>query len=438
MQTVKDNFWLDASYQPGPPLWGEHETDVAIVGGGFTGLAAAYFIKQRFPKKKVIVLESEFIGFGSSGRNTGGSSGTLGFSLSQLQKKFGTERVAPLQELALQAFSLVEQLIEEHDIDCDYERPGLLVLARNRKEAERLEREAKACEEVGLDTSLLDGREASAQFGALNAIAALGFSPQGILNPAKLACGMKRVVESMGAEVFENSACTRIEPGPEVCLYTSGGSVRARKIVMATNAYMNPLGLFQSRVLPLYVYNIVTEPLTQEQLDEFQWPERKMVFNTKHLFWVVRLTADNRVVFINNDALCFYDRIKDYSHRPAVYRSHYKLLIELFPFLKGIKVTHEWGGRIGMTLDFLPLVGCAGKHNNIFYGLGYNGHGVAWSHLAGKMIAALTDNEKSDLTDHLLIDRRTWPLPSSSMAYLGINSYKLIYKIKDHLMGLSK
>jgi len=436
MRNIRDNFWLDAPYETGSVLWGKHEADVAVVGGGFTGLAAAYFIKQRFPGMKVVVLEKEFIGFGASGRNTGISGATLGHSLFRLKKKFGAEKIVPLQKLAHRSFSLVEELINKHDIECDYERPGLLILARSGKEVGILEREAKACEEIGIEATMLDGRQASGQFGALRALAALKHSEQGMLNPAKFVRGMKSVVESLGVEVYENSGCTRIEPGPEISLYTSGGQVKARDIVMATNAYTNPLSLFEGRVLPLYVYNIVTEPLTQSQLEKFQWPGRAIVFNTQHLFWVVRLTADNRLVFIYNNALYFYDRDKDYSHCPGEYRRHYELLIRLFPFLKGIDVTHQWGGRIGMTLDFLPSVGCMGKHRNIFYGLGYNGHGVAFSQLAGKMIAALMAGEKSGLTDHALINRRSLPLPSSLIAYIGINGYKFLYKIDDWILDL--
>jgi len=438
MRSTQDNLWLDMPYQAGPRLWGNHEADVAVVGGGFTGLACAYFIKQRFPKMKVVVLEKEFIGFGASGRNTGISGATLGHSLLRLKKKFGVEKIVPLQRLALQSFSLVEELIDRHNIDCDYERPGLLILARNKKEASLLEREAEVCAEVGLEANMLDGAEASARFGALKALSALHHPEQGTLNPAKFVRGMKRAVESVGVEVYEHSACTRIEPGPEISLYTSGGRIKARDIVIATNAYPNPLGLFHSKVLPLYVYNIATEPLSKAQVDEFQWPDRNIVFNLKHLFWVARLTADDRLVFINNNALYFYNRDKDYSYRPKEYRNHYKVLTGLFPFLKGIKVTHQWGGRIGMTLDFMPSIGCVGKHRNVFYGLGFNGHGVAFCQLAGKIIAALMARERSELTDHALINKRGLPLPSGPVSYLAINGYKLVYKVDDWLMDLGK
>jgi glycine/D-amino acid oxidase-like deaminating enzyme len=414
-------------------LWGDHEADVVIIGGGFTGLSSAYFIKQRFPSRKVMVLEKEFVGYGSSGRNTGISGATLGHSLLRLKKKFGAERIAPLQRLATQSFSLVEELIREHSISCDYKRSGLLILARNLRGARMLEQEKGACDEAGLGATLLDGAQASAHFGALKAEAALSHSAQGMLNPARFARGMKRVVESLGVEVFENSHCITLEPARRILVSTSAGRIAADAAVIATNAYPDPLGLFRHKVMPFYVYNIATEPLTPGQLERFGWPGRNIVFNTKRIFWVLRLTADNRLVFIYNDARYFHDIGADYSHCPSDYLSHYRLLLELFPFLEGIKLSHAWGGRIGMTLDFLPALGRAGEHGNIYYSAGYNGHGVAFSQLAGKMIAALMAEEQSELTRNMLINRKLFGIASATLTYLAANGLKLAYKAHDRL-----
>jgi len=259
-----------------------------------------------------------------------------------------------------------------------------------------------------------------------------------MLNPAKFVRGMKKVVESLGVEVYENSRCTHIDGSPDILLYTSNGHVRARDIVMATNAYVNPLGMHQYKVLPFYVYNIVTEPLTQAQIDEFGWAGRENIYGTKYLFWMARMTTDNRLLFIENNALYFRDINADYSHRPREYQSHYRLLVKMFPFLKDIKIEYQWGGRIGLTFDFLPSVGRTGKHDNIYYSMGYNGHGLAFAQLCGKMIAALMAGERSELTEHMLINRTLWGVPSASLSYLGINSYKLYYKLYDRWLDSGK
>jgi glycine/D-amino acid oxidase-like deaminating enzyme len=211
--------------------------------------------------------------------------------------------------------------------------------------------------------------------------------------------------------------------------------VRARDVVLATNAYANPLGLLHHRVMPFHVYNIVTEPLSDARMAEFGWPGRENVYNARTLFWTMRPTADNRLLFIENDALYFRDIHRDHSHRPSEYRSHHRKLLELFPFMKEVRITHQWGGRIGMTLDSLPSIGRTARHGNVYYGMGYNGHGLAFAQLAGKMIAALMAEERSELTDHALIGRRLKGVPSASLAYLGINAYKLYYKLLDRWLA---
>jgi glycine/D-amino acid oxidase-like deaminating enzyme len=438
MRTARDNFWLDEPYEPNPPLSGEQEADVAIIGGGFTGMAAAYFIKERFPKKRILMLEREFIGFGSSGRNSGIGTTLLGHNITQILKAQGKEKTARLQELSIQSISLLEELIDKHTIDCDFEKNGLLVFAETDRELRLLEEKATAYEQIGARMIWLEKNQARSRVGALNSLAAMYSPDDRMLNPGKFVRGMKRVVQSMGVDVYEHSRCTHIEPGPGITLYTSAGSVRARELVLATNAYSNPLGLFRHKVLPFYVYNIVTEPLTQSQMDAFQWTGRENLYGTKYLFWVLRLTADNRVLFIENDALYFRDINRDYSHRPSEYRSHYRLLVKMFPFLKGVKPTHRWGGRIGMTMDLLPSVGRTGKNRNIYYSMGYNGHGLAFSQLAGRMLADLMSDERSDLTDHMLINKSIWGVPSASISYLGSNGYKLYFKALDRLLDMGK
>jgi len=431
VRTTRDNFWLDVPYQPGPPLAGDQEADVAIIGGGFTGIASAYFIKRRFPAKRIVVLESEFVGFGSSGRNSGIATHLLGHNVLPILKAQGVERTAALQRQSASALSLLDALIDEHAIDCDRERPGMLVVAETDREARMLEKKMLAHEKIGAPLTWIDAGELRSRFGALDARAAVFAPDDGRLNPARFVRGMKRVVESLGVEVYEHSRCTSMESGRPILLCTPAGRVRADEVVLATNAYPNPLALQEHRVMPFYVYNIVTEPLTDAQLGEFGWPGRENVYNTKYLFWLIRRTADNRILFIENDALYFHDIRSDYSHRPREYRSHQKTLLETFPFMKDVRITHQWGGRIGMTLDFLPSIGCTGQHENVYYSMGYNGHGLAFAQLCGKMIAALMAGERSELTDHMLVNRRLWGVPSASLSYLGINAYKLYYRLYD-------
>ena len=344
MRTAKDNFWLDAPYEPGPSLSGEHEADVAIIGGGVTGMGAAYFIKKRFPEKRVIVLESEYIGFGSSGRNSGMATTILGHNILLVKQSKGVEATAKLYQLSLQSIALLDELIEENGIDCDYEKTGLLVVAESEKERRLLEKKVRAYEEIGAKMDLLDREQTRSRFAGADVLAAYYSPKDRLLNPAKFVRGMKAAVESLGVEVYEHSRCTRIEPGPVISVFTPLACVRAASIVMATNAYGNPLGLFRHKVGPFYVYDIVTEPLSQAQLDEFNWPGRENLMGSKNIFWAARLTADNRLLFTDDNAMYYRDIDHDYSYRPMPFRRDYNLMIKIFPFLKGIEVTHQWGG----------------------------------------------------------------------------------------------
>jgi glycine/D-amino acid oxidase-like deaminating enzyme len=440
MLTPRDIVWFDGPGEMGPTLWGNQEADVAVVGGGFTGLAAAYFIKQRFPKKRIIVLEAEHIGFGSSSRNSGGVSGVMGHNYYNQKTKFGTEKMLQLQPLIKQSFALVEQLVAEHGIKCDYERIGRLLVAETDRQAKRLEDEYKAAKEAGARIEWFDRKGAREQFGCLDILAAVRYPDEGVMDPVKFVRGMKQVVTSLGVEVYEHSRCMQMVPGtktsPKIFLYTNGGCVHANDVVLATNAYRDPLNLFSYKVLPFYIYNIATEPLSKAQLDAFQCPSgRGNVFGTTNMYWARRITADNRVNFAKCDAFYFYNIDKDYSHNVKEFQNQYNLMVKKFPFLKGIRMTHAWGGLIGITLDFLPFVGCAGKHRNIYYSLGYNGCGLAPAQLAGKMIAAMMAGEKSDLTENILINRKPLGVPSALLTYLGSNAYKLTFKVEDWLLS---
>jgi glycine/D-amino acid oxidase-like deaminating enzyme len=436
----RDIFWLGNPYQTGPILWGDQEADVAIVGGGFTGLASAYFIKRRFPEKRIIVLEAEYIGFGSSGRNCGGVAGNMGHNYSNLRKKFGTEKMMQLQRLMIQCVDLVEELIREHKIECDYDRAGRLMVAETDAQAKRLEEEAKDCQQAGAPVEWFEGQHAREQFGCLDIKAAVRYPNEGVMDPVKFLREMKRVVESLGVEVYENSRCIQMIPGTstsrKILIYTNGGRVIAEDAVLATNAFSDPLRFFRFKVLPLYVYVISTEPLSQAQVEAFQYPGgRGNVFGATNLYWARNLTADNRLIFNENEVYYYYNNDKDYSCRPSSFQRQYELMIRKFPFLKGIRMTHAWGGLIGITLDFLPFIGRTGMHGNIYYSVGYNGCGLAPSQVAGKIIAAMMADEKSDLTDNVLIGRKAFYVPSTPLMYLGLNAYKALFKLEDQRLG---
>lgn len=247
---------------------------------------------------------------------------------------------------------------------------------------------------------------------------------------------MKQATESIGVEVFEYSPCIEIQPNDEIVAHTLMGSVTAPRLVLATNAYPNPLDFLSFEIPPFYVYQLATAPLDTQILDKFGWPGRESVLGAKNIFWDIRLTADNRLLFSNANAFYFRNPNQDYSQNPKACNRLYRHMLEKFPFMKGVDVQYQWGGRVGVTFDFLPVVGMTGECNNIYYAMGYNGHGVAFSHFAGKMIADMMANITIDPAYDWFVNRSIFGIPSATLTYLGANLYKSYYQLIDSLMDL--
>lgn len=205
---------------------------------------------------------------------------------------------------------------------------------------------------------------------------------------------------------------------------------------MATNAYPNPLELNHYKVIPTYVHYIVTDSLSKSQLDDFGWQGREGILGVKSFFWLIRLTPDDRFVYSSSNAMYFKNIYRDYSHWPKEYQKMYKQMTARFPVLKGMTISHQWGGRIGLTLNCLPLIGKTGKDDNIYYAMGYNGHGMAWAQLTGKIISELVAKDRSELTENSLINKYAFGIPSASLTYIVVKVLTYYYKLLDKWLDI--
>lgn len=443
MRTSADIFWQDTSepYKSNPALLGKHDADVVIIGGGVTGMSAAYHIKKRFPDKHVVMLESEYIAYGASGRNAGFGVGTSGnnlHSLMTIKSMMGEENAKTMQALSFKGYQILEDLIKEYNIECDYEKPGFMIVSENDKENRVLEKMHRALNDTGADSTWLDKAQLNGRFFGPTFQEGLFCQENLLLNPAKFVRGMKGVVESLDVEVYEESKCTNIKPGPVHEVYTARGVVHAKDLVMATNAYPNPLGVNHYKVLPTYVHYIATDPLSQSQLDDFGWKGREGIFGVKSFFWLIRLTSDNRFLYSSSNAMYFKNIYRDYSHWPKEYKRMYQQMTGRFPTLKDIRIAHKWGGRIGLTLHCLPLIGKTGKDKNIYYAMGYNGHGMAWAQLTGKIISELVARESSELTENDLVNKYAFGIPSATATYMAVKILTYYYKLLDKFLDIKK
>jgi glycine/D-amino acid oxidase-like deaminating enzyme len=273
---------------------------------------------------------------------------------------------------------------------------------------------------MGLDTTLVQGKDLEAEIKSPRYVAGLKFPYGGILNPAKLARGMKPVIERAGVEVHERTLVLRVTPGKVHRVETEMGEIIAPTLVLGLNGYSPRLGFFRDRVLPLCSYVIATEPLTAAQWHSIGWQHRQGIADMRVLFDYQRPTADGRIVIGGSDAPYFADDVLSSGNYKPVLEMLTTSLFTTFPQLEGLRIDHAWGGTMAFTMDFTPSVGVMGDDSNIFYGVAYNGEGVAFSQTAGRIISELMAGEESDLSRLCVVNHH--------MPYLGPSSLRIVFE----------
>jgi len=427
----RQNYWfasVNLDNQPlNPALDRQITADVCIIGGGFTGLAAAYHLATNNPEKKIVLLEAVCCGYGASGRS-GGFADTGVHNLWQIYENEGPEKAREVYDITLEGLETIRHFVQAHGVDCDFASNGSIELANEPSHLEELEEERKLHEQLGLQARLLDKTELQKMIKSDRYVGGLRYPYGASVNPFKLARGMKRVVEEKGVEIFEKSPVRRIRFGNRPAAISELGHVNAQALVIATDSYSPSLGLFKRRVIPMCAYVIATAPLSPKQLDSIGWAGREKLSDLKPVFDYFHLTPEGRIVFGGAGLRYrFGGRICTQAHNPTI-KEIKRTLFDVFPQLSGLEIPYGWGGTLGMSYDFLPSVGTIGDHRNIFYAVAYSGEGTVLTQVAGKIINHLYRKEENRLTRLFLVNKpipRVWPEP---FRYLGILGYKFYYK----------
>ena len=413
-----DNFWFRTidleNLNFNQPLRGSHKADVVIVGGGFTGLSSAYHIRQRFPDKKIVILEGACCGYGASGRNGGFCVATSLLDWDQPDPEIRQQSL----DVSYYGLNFIKKLITEYGIECGLEENGMLEVAMNEKQIKELEEYRDELSSFGLDSTLFLGKELEQEIISPLFVAGLTEPHGAILNPAKLARGMKRVVEKNDIDVFERTVVTRITPGKVHQVDTELGEIRAPILVLAVNAYAHKLGFFQNRVFPVNVYQIATEPLSKSQWESIGWGNRQGLSDERIMYSYSIPTADGRILMGGRDFTYYDNDAISSGNDKTVTKRVKENLFSFFPQLEGLRIEHAWGGTNAFTIGKVPTAGVMGDHKNIYYGFGIN-EGVPSTQTFGRIIADLMVGESNEFTNHFIVNRK--------LPYVGPKSLRGVF-----------
>ena len=416
------SYWLSTrDYVPSRPLSGNVDVDVAIVGGGFTGLSTAYHLKKEAPGMRIALLESEVIGFGASGRNGGFNMTLFGLTLGITAIRFGKHKAREAHHYMEKAVDLLQGLAADLKLDCDYEHPGFLRVATSEKYRVRILEEIELAHRLGLQgIEWLEKDQLAREVRSPMYLGAWWEPRCGILNPAKLAWSWKEVITGMGVAVYEKSPVAEIRrPSGKIVLAATGARVRADKVVMATNAWSHLFPEMRRKQVPVWTHIVLTEPIDQKAFAEIGWQHRQGIEDARNLVHYYRLTADNRLLMGGRDiSLPASDATMDQDANPATFAGLKNDVRQLFPALATIRFTHEWGGPVSVPLDMAPALGYLGD-KNVVYSLGCVGHGVSLTHLNGKTLCDMVLDRQTDLTDVFFVNRRTIPWPPNPIRNLA-------------------
>jgi glycine/D-amino acid oxidase-like deaminating enzyme len=419
------SYWLSTrDYAPDQPLSADIDVDVAIVGGGFTGLSTAYHLKKEEPGLRIAILESEVIGFGASGRNGGFNMTLFGLTLGITALRFGKRKAREAHLYMEKAVDLLRDLVAERDLDCDYEHPGFLRVATSEKYRARILEEIELAHKLGLGgIEWLDKAQLDREVRSPMYLGAWWEPRCGILNPAKLAWSWKAVITRMGVAVYERSPVAEISRQVgKVVLTTPRGRVRADKAVMATNAWSHFFPQLRTKQVPVWTHIVLTEPITEKVFAEIGWQNRQGIEDARNLVHYYRLTADNRLLMGGRDvSVTASDDDMDRDLSPPTFAGLKEDVRQLFPALKDIRFTHEWGGPVSVPLDMAPALGYLGD-KNVVYSLGCVGHGVSLTHINGKTLNDMVLGRQTDLTEVFFVNRRTIPWPPKLLRNIAIKA----------------
>ncbi|RMF10334.1 MAG: FAD-dependent oxidoreductase [Candidatus Neomarinimicrobiota bacterium] len=427
------SLWLDTygDYQPQPPLRGDRKVDVAVIGGGFTGVATAHELKRADPGLNVAVLEARTVGYGASGRNGSFAMTVVGLGFGVMAMLRGKEWLQAAHRYMMKAVDGLQELVETEHLDCDLIRPGFLRAATTPAYVKRIRHDVDLMQELGFDDIYwIDGEEVQSRVQSPRYLGAMWEPRLLLINPAKLVRAERDLALKLGAQVYENTPVETVHRKAQFVITTPEGSLQAEKLVFATNAYSHLFPELKRKQIPAFTYMIATEPLAASQLKTLGWAGREGIEDARNLIHYYRLTPDNRIVIGGGPVGLTWANDLAGDSDPQSWDHLENHLGWLFPALKDIRITHRWGGPFSVTLNLSPALGFVGDERAV-YSLGCIGHGVSMSHRNAKTIRDLILERKTELTDNPFLNPKVIPWPPEPLRMMAAKAIRGYLKLED-------
>jgi glycine/D-amino acid oxidase-like deaminating enzyme len=425
------SYWARSQPPPNPPPAADLNVDVAVVGGGLTGLSAAYYVRRQSPQRSVAVFEAKGCGNGASGRN-----GAMVLTMTaDRYMNFSADPTMDKQIYDLTAANIrsLMTLSAATEVDCELQTAGALQVFNSVHDAKAARSYVQRARSLGFPVELWDAGQVAAALGT-QVYAGGFFDPNGgQVHPMKLVQVFKTAAERAGAAIYENTRVVGIEEGLEHVLRIDGGHiVKARSLVLATNAFTPNLGFLRNSVMPLREYVAITRPFSEQELDDIGWRLRVPFNDSRTAVFYLGVTQDRRI-HIGGGAPR-YD-FNNGAGAAAAAHSHVlelkRELARIFPRLAGIDFDVTWNGVVDWSLDAAPSVGCIGKHRNVFYGLGYSGHGVNLTSIFGRVIADLEAGREAEWRRYPFVNARFDYVPNEPFRWAAAQSALAWYELSE-------
>jgi gamma-glutamylputrescine oxidase len=425
------SYWAKTSAPVNPELKSDIEADAAIIGGGFTGLSAAYYLRKNSAGKRVVLLEAKACGNGASGRN--GAMVLTQTADRYMQMSDDPALDKKIYDLTVANIDAMRAIALASGIDCDLETKGALQVCNTPENAATAKFYAEKAPAAGIPVEFWNKDQTAAALGT-SVYQGAFFDPRaGQIHPMKWVHALKVAAASAGAEIYESTPVIRIEEGPVHRVETSSGhTVKAKSLVLATNAFSSKLGYLRRAVSPIHDYVGITPPIPDSLLTEIGWTSRLPFNDCRTETYYLGITADNRIHIGGGPVnYSFNNGVRDRGDQQQAYDTLQRELARIFPKLAGVNFETTWGGVVDTSLDESPAVGQLGKHRNIFYAIGFSGHGVNLTSLFGRIIADLEAGHSEQWSWLPYLNRMPPYIANEPFRWLGIQASLRYYRLTD-------